>query len=109
MSSSNAPPAHTPHATLRLTPPPPAPNTNHRFCMPSPPCSVPTSYDATAGVLSWALTPTAASVYFAYFAPYSMERHENLLAELSCREGVACETIGNTLDCRHLDMLRIGG
>ena len=32
------------------------------------------------GTLSWALVPEADVVWFAYFAPYSLEQHNDLIA-----------------------------
>ena len=40
-----------------------------------------TSYDGRE--LAWELTPAADSVYFAYFAPYSWERHADVVADLA--------------------------
>lgn len=59
------------------------------------------------GVLSFDIELTQNSVYFAYFAPYSYERHLELLAWAQGDERVGCETLGNTLDGRALHMLSI--
>ena len=47
-------------------------------------------------------------VYFAYFAPYSMERHADLLAFAQTSERCQAETLGLTLDGQALDCLRFG-
>ncbi len=47
-------------------------------------------------------------VYFAYFAPYSMERHADLIAYASTSERCRVETLGFTLDGQTMDCLRFG-
>jgi murein tripeptide amidase MpaA len=47
-------------------------------------------------------------VYFAYFAPYSMERHADLIAFAQTSERCQVETIGTTLDGQSMDCLRFG-
>lgn len=47
-------------------------------------------------------------VYFAYFAPYSMERHADLLAFAQTSERCRAETLGLTLDGQAIDCLRFG-
>ena len=46
--------------------------------------------------------------WFAYFAPYSMERHHDLVAECATSEGVSHERLGSTLDGQPIDYLRMG-
>ncbi len=53
-------------------------------------------------------TPTADSVYFAYFAPYSLARHDALIADAHGHDGVSLDVLGQTLDGRDLDCLSIG-
>jgi murein tripeptide amidase MpaA len=67
---------------------------------------VPTSYDK--GVLTIRHTPATDSVWYAYFAPYSMERHADLIARAQQAEGVSLEVLGETLDGQAMDLLRIG-
>ncbi|MGD8325328.1 MAG: M14-type cytosolic carboxypeptidase [Sphingomonadales bacterium] len=50
----------------------------------------------------------ADSVYFAYFAPYSMERHADLIADISQLPHVSAEVLGQTLDGQDMDLLTIG-
>ena len=47
-------------------------------------------------------------VYFAYFAPYSMERHADLIAIAQTGEECQVETLGLTLDGQPIDCLRFG-
>jgi murein tripeptide amidase MpaA len=47
-------------------------------------------------------------VYFAYFAPYSMERHADLIAFAQSSERCQAETLGMTLDGQTMDCLRFG-
>ncbi|MFM9481321.1 M14 family metallopeptidase, partial [Streptomyces scabiei] len=59
-------------------------------------------------VLTIRHAPQADQVYFAYFAPYSRERHADFVAECAARPGVTLEVLGATLDGQDLDCLRIG-
>lgn len=47
-------------------------------------------------------------IYFAYFAPYSMERHADLIAFAQTSERCQVEALGTTLDGQSLDCLRFG-
>lgn len=67
---------------------------------------VPTTYDD--GVLTIAHTPAADSVWYAYFAPYTMEQHASLIARAQQADGVSLEVLGETLDGQTMDLLRIG-
>lgn len=53
-------------------------------------------------------TPVEDAVYYAYFAPFSMERHADMIAEASLADGVSLRELGQTLDGRALDCLEIG-
>jgi len=55
--------------------------------------------------LSWSLTPEHDALWFAYFAPFSLEQHTNLIAKTAICEGVRLECLGQTLDGRDLDCL----
>lgn len=59
------------------------------------------------GVLSFEITMVQNSVYFSYFAPYSHERHLDLLAWAGEDERVQLETLGQTLDGRAMSLLTI--
>lgn len=47
-------------------------------------------------------------VYFAYFAPYSIERHADLIALAQSCEICEVETLGKTIDGQTIDCLRFG-
>ncbi|WP_417453233.1 M14-type cytosolic carboxypeptidase [Kiloniella sp.] len=65
-----------------------------------------TSYDGQT--LTIEFTPGYNSVYFAYFAPYSMERHADLIAEAQHGQGVNLDVLGQTIDGQDIDLLTIG-
>lgn len=52
--------------------------------------------------------PLANCVYFAYFAPYTVERHYDLISDALASPQVDLTCLGQTLDGQDLDMLRIG-
>ena len=58
------------------------------------------------GVLSIDFVSKHDSVYFAYFAPYTMERHHRLIAEAQTVEHCSHQLLGQTLDGQDLDLLR---
>ena len=64
-----------------------------------------TQYDGA--VMSARLTPESNSVYFAYFEPYSWERHLDLLGRAAQSAHVQLERLGATLDGRDMTLLRI--
>ncbi len=68
------------------------------------------SFDASKdnGTLTIRYAPASDICYFAYFAPYSMERHHDLIAEAAAAEGVDVIRLTQTLDGRPLDMLEMG-
>ena len=53
-------------------------------------------------------TPETDSVYYAYFEPYSWERHLALLGSVAQSEQVRVEDLGNTLDGRDLNLVVVG-
>ncbi|MFO7561029.1 MAG: M14-type cytosolic carboxypeptidase [Enhygromyxa sp.] len=59
------------------------------------------------GTLTIAHTPERDAVYYAYFAPYSMERHHDLIAASLSSPRVRHERLGQTLDGQDLDLLRV--
>lgn len=69
-----------------------------------------TSYDRVddGGTLTIRHTPTGDLAWFAYFAPYSMERHHDLIASTASCEGVFHRTLGYSLDGRPIDCLDLG-
>ncbi|MXO61068.1 hypothetical protein GRI89_16110 [Altererythrobacter salegens] len=60
------------------------------------------------GTLTIRYTPASDVAWFAYFAPYSMERHHDLVAEAASAEGVEYRCLGLTLDGQPLDCLAMG-
>ncbi len=69
-----------------------------------------TTYDANEGngTMTVRYTPASDMAWFAYFAPYSMERHFDLVAEAASSEGVSHRRLGETLDGRPIDCLEMG-
>ena len=67
-----------------------------------------TEYDRQAGTMTVRYTPASGIAYFAYFAPYSMDRHNDLVAEAACAEGVSYRRLGETFDGRTIDCLEMG-
>ncbi|PZU10867.1 M14-type cytosolic carboxypeptidase [Sphingomonas sp.] len=60
------------------------------------------------GVLTIRPTPESDTLWIAYFAPYSMERHHDLVARISARPGVSYRSLGLTLDGQEMDCLTLG-
>ena len=48
------------------------------------------------------------SVYYAYFTPYSLTRHQELVGQMQCDILCSHEVVGQSLQGRDLDVLRIG-
>jgi murein tripeptide amidase MpaA len=65
-----------------------------------------TSYDN--GVLTIEHVCTSDVVWFAYFAPYSMERHHDLIARIAQSSLVAHVQLGASIDGQSIDCLRLG-
>ena len=66
---------------------------------------IPTEYDGT--VMTAQTTPDTNSIYFAYFEPYSYERHLDLIGSAAESHHVQLERLGSSLDGRDMDLLRI--
>ena len=60
------------------------------------------------GTLTIRYTPASDIAWFAYFAPYSMERHHDLIAEAAAMPGVEYVRLSETLDGQPLDCLEMG-
>ena len=60
------------------------------------------------GVLTIRLTPETDIVWLAYFAPYSMERHHDLISSVAALPGVGYRSLGKSLDGQDIDCLTIG-
>ncbi len=54
------------------------------------------------------LTPDHNSVYFAFFAPFSMEQHADLIATAQMSSLVTSIVLGRTTDGQDMDLLQIG-
>ncbi len=67
---------------------------------------VDTSYEG--GVLTIRTTPATDSTWFAYFAPYTMERHHDFVAQAALHPAVEHRSLGQTLDGQELDYLKVG-
>ncbi|WP_027418671.1 M14 family metallopeptidase [Crocinitomix catalasitica] len=67
---------------------------------------IPTTY--VDGVLKVDFEPTQNSLYFAYFAPYSYDRHQNLVHSAELSDLCKVEVIGETVEGRDIDLLVIG-
>ncbi|MEM6928680.1 MAG: M14-type cytosolic carboxypeptidase, partial [Myxococcota bacterium] len=67
---------------------------------------VPTTYED--GQLHIRHTPTADVVWYAYFAPFTLHQHQELLARTQTAPGVTLERLGATVDGRDLDLLKMG-
>ncbi len=67
---------------------------------------VPTAFEN--GVLKISFTPVHDAVYFAYFAPYSYERHLDLVHQAQQSDQVRMEIIGETYEGRSIELLIAG-
>lgn len=70
----------------------------------------PSSYDRAeeGGTLTVRYTPDANLAWFAYFAPYSMERHHDLVSTAALELGVDHRVLGRSLDGQPIDCLELG-
>lgn len=64
--------------------------------------------DYSDGVLTIRHMAEADSLYFAYFAPYSRERHRDLIAACQSQPNCRHVVLGETLDGEEMDLLAIG-
>ena len=60
------------------------------------------------GVLEFDWSGDSELVWFAYFAPYTMEQHDALVARIAAKPGVAHRQLGQSLDGRAIDCFDIG-
>jgi murein tripeptide amidase MpaA len=69
-----------------------------------------TSFDkeADGGTLTIRYRPASDLFWVAYFAPYSMERHHDLVAAAAASEGVEYRRLGTSLDGQPIDCLELG-
>jgi len=70
----------------------------------------PASYDKAedGGTLTIRFVPDANIAWFAYFAPYSMERHHDLVSAAALELGVEHRVLGHSLDGQPIDCLNLG-
>jgi murein tripeptide amidase MpaA len=64
--------------------------------------------DEDGGTLTIRYTPASDIAWFAYFAPYPMDRHHDLVAQATASDGVDYRCLGTTLDGQPLDCLEMG-
>ncbi len=62
----------------------------------------------SGGTLTIRHRPAGDIAWFAYFAPYSMERHHDLVAQAAASEGVSHRCLGTSLDGQPIDCLEMG-
>ena len=60
------------------------------------------------GVLEWTWSFDTELAWFAYFAPYTMERHDALVAATALHPGAVHRQLGTSLDGRAIDCFTIG-
>ena len=70
----------------------------------------PSSFDAAEsnGTLTIRYTPSGPLAWFAYFAPYSIERHHDLIAAAAGCDGVEHRVLGHSLEGQPIDCLELG-
>lgn len=64
--------------------------------------------DEDGGTLTIHYQPSGSLAWFAYFAPYSWERHQELVASAALAEGVSHRVLGFSHDGRPIDCLDLG-
>jgi murein tripeptide amidase MpaA len=64
--------------------------------------------DEDGGTLTIRYLPASDLFWVAYFAPFSMERHHDLVADAASCEGVDYVRLGTTLDGQPIDCLEMG-
>lgn len=64
--------------------------------------------DEDGGTLTIRYLPATDVFWVAYFAPFSMERHHDLIADVASSEGVDYVRLGTTLDGQPIDCLEMG-
>ena len=70
----------------------------------------PSSFDKAEdnGTLTISYTPTSNLAWFAYFAPYSMERHHDLVSGAALAPGVSHRMLGQSIEGQPIDCLELG-
>jgi murein tripeptide amidase MpaA len=67
---------------------------------------LPTRFDGE--VLAFELEPKRPIIFFAHFAPYTLDRHSDLVAHCQTHPGVQVHILGETIEKRPISILRIG-
>ena len=67
---------------------------------------VPTEFDGES--LTIAHRPEADVIWYAYFAPYSMERHADLIAHANAHPMTRVRSLGKTIDGQDIDLVELG-
>lgn len=70
-----------------------------------------TVYDEASGVLAWEFDHGAVpggTAFFAYFDPFSYERHLDLVSRCAAAAGATVRSLGQTLDGRELEVVEVG-
>jgi Predicted carboxypeptidase len=70
-----------------------------------------TTFDVDKGELVWTHNHDSSSsrfIYFAYFPPYSYERHLSLISKCEGSPLATVESLGQTLDGREMECIRVG-
>lgn len=65
----------------------------------------PADYDGKS--LTWSITADSDVIWFAYFAPYSMEQHADLIGAAANAVGVEYQSLGETEQGRSIDYLKV--
>ena len=70
----------------------------------------PSSFDKAEddGALTISFTPASNIAWFAYFAPYSMERHHDLVSGAALAPGVTHRVLGRSIEGQPIDCLEVG-
>jgi murein tripeptide amidase MpaA len=64
--------------------------------------------DEAGGTLTIRYVPNGDAAWFAYFAPFSLERHFDLIARTAQAPGVTARCLGTSLDGHPIDCLEMG-
>ena len=67
-----------------------------------------TDTDYHEGVLRFSIEAESDVIWFAYFAPYSLQQHNSLISQCASDNRVSVEVPGKTHDGRDIDLLCIG-
>eukprot|EP00884_Botryococcus_braunii_P006405 jgi/Botrbrau1/15766/Bobra.4_1s0128.3 len=69
---------------------------------------VPTSWDPETGVITITHTPKFDGIYFSYFAPYTLDRHDRLVSRTQTKECARLLVLGQSVQGRDIDLLILG-